>query len=630
MFKLTHLQHKGRCLMATQPIPRGTTIIQERPFESSLVSDEYCIQCTRSIRQRDRRLYDGSNVDSSASCCDGSGCDTCDAGFMCEHCRMRLFCSRQCFQASEEHRTGTWECRAWGTLRDSAEQLDIDFGLLIMVFRICRRALDAADVEESGSSDDGCDSGDSGDGHVHSSTLEQVLALETHRNDIRPQHIHSFSRCSLVIREIMEDCCREYFKDQRLILSAETIVKLFCIIFVNAHGICPSDSDHDVGIGLYPLVSMISHDCRPNCCFSTRDDRTIVVSSIADIDAGEEICLSYVDLMQPTHVRRKTLLESKYFLCQCERCSSPSELGNYMRAYQCRMCLHEGRDHSSYLLPHYELSTTDEDNFNSGCLNGTTVISELSELDDDEFFDRYDQMIDRDGTTRLELPHKVRWQCEECAEHVGTDEHAMQISQAENTIKEFLQVGYDLDDHSLEWIEQRLHELEVLISRDTVVNCGVHPLPQLRPYMEMMHDNHFLRFLIVEQMLQCVAALLDRERPTERAYRCELLTKAVQYRDIGMTIIGHALPPYHFEVAEYLRTQAKNKLELASCIAESDPGRSSQLMQGAHDNLTSALEVFTTCFGPHSSDAKRTALQLKKLSDCSEHGRAKMYHHCLT
>ena len=44
------------------------------------------------------------------------------------------------------------------------------------------------------------------------------------------------------------------------------------------------------------------------------------VRSVCDIEAGEELCLSYIPLDQPTQRRRMHLATNWMFMCQCVRC----------------------------------------------------------------------------------------------------------------------------------------------------------------------------------------------------------------------------------------------------------------------------------------------------------------------
>ncbi|KAG5857365.1 hypothetical protein ANANG_G00018700 [Anguilla anguilla] len=85
---------------------------------------------------------------------------------------------------------------------------------------------------------------------------------------------------------------------------------------------CFSISDgelQEVGVGLYPSVSLLNHACRPNCVM-VFEGRILRLRAVRDIRPLEELTISYTDVMTPSQDRRKGLREQYCFLCECERC----------------------------------------------------------------------------------------------------------------------------------------------------------------------------------------------------------------------------------------------------------------------------------------------------------------------
>jgi SET domain-containing protein len=76
--------------------------------------------------------------------------------------------------------------------------------------------------------------------------------------------------------------------------------------------------------GLYVLHSHINHSCAPNLSIRHLDQRTtlsrITVIARRDIEAGEELFISYVNPELPLERRRQQLMEWGFGKCTCSRC----------------------------------------------------------------------------------------------------------------------------------------------------------------------------------------------------------------------------------------------------------------------------------------------------------------------
>ena len=92
----------------------------------------------------------------------------------------------------------------------------------------------------------------------------------------------------------------------------------------------------------YLLAAMPSHSCLPNTeqtIHSLADGLKFELRSTRPIARGEQITITYTELLAPTAIRQFELLNSKLFLCSCRRCSDPSELGSGASAVRCSSCL---------------------------------------------------------------------------------------------------------------------------------------------------------------------------------------------------------------------------------------------------------------------------------------------------
>jgi hypothetical protein len=63
-----------------------------------------------------------------------------------------------------------------------------------------------------------------------------------------------------------------------------------------------------IGGGVYPVGAILNHSCAPNCILTYSGSKQII-RTLRDIEAGEELTHSYVDLCLPTPERRQSLTQ---------------------------------------------------------------------------------------------------------------------------------------------------------------------------------------------------------------------------------------------------------------------------------------------------------------------------------
>jgi len=94
-------------------------------------------------------------------------------------------------------------------------------------------------------------------------------------------------------------------------LELKEIAVLLARFSCNIHTIC-DDELRPIGVGLYPLAAMVNHSCRPSCTQSFVG-RDIVFRALRPLAAGEELTISYVDLLATRQERRRALQASYFF-----------------------------------------------------------------------------------------------------------------------------------------------------------------------------------------------------------------------------------------------------------------------------------------------------------------------------
>lgn len=115
-------------------------------------------------------------------------------------------------------------------------------------------------------------------------------------------------------------------------ISGETIHKICGIIDVNALEI---NQEAEI-TALYPTTYLLEHNCLPNTThIFDNDGYKLTLKASLPVKAGDHLSTMYTHCLWGTQARREHLKETKYFNCQCIRCSDPSELGSYLSALKC-------------------------------------------------------------------------------------------------------------------------------------------------------------------------------------------------------------------------------------------------------------------------------------------------------
>lgn len=89
---------------------------------------------------------------------------------------------------------------------------------------------------------------------------------------------------------------------------------------VNSFSILDGEMN-SVGTGLFLAASILDHNCQPNAV-ATFDGRKLHLRTIVDMPHvnWDSIFISYIDVMDDTETRRKSLKKNYYFLCSCSKC----------------------------------------------------------------------------------------------------------------------------------------------------------------------------------------------------------------------------------------------------------------------------------------------------------------------
>ncbi|KAJ0057569.1 hypothetical protein NL108_009335, partial [Boleophthalmus pectinirostris] len=111
--------------------------------------------------------------------------------------------------------------------------------------------------------------------------------------------------------------------------SADYISHIFGIIKCNGLALTDQRGLQKVGVGLFPNLCLVNHDCWPNCTVilnngkyvSLYERQQIELRALGKISEGQELTVSYVDFLNLSADRRKKLKDLHFFDCTCEHCT---------------------------------------------------------------------------------------------------------------------------------------------------------------------------------------------------------------------------------------------------------------------------------------------------------------------
>ncbi|XP_073349242.1 N-lysine methyltransferase SMYD2-B-like [Pagrus major] len=101
------------------------------------------------------------------------------------------------------------------------------------------------------------------------------------------------------------------------------LLTLYSQVACNGFTIEDDELSH-MGTAVYPDVALINHSCLPSVIV-TYDGTSADVRAVRDMKPGDEVLISYIDLLYPTDDRNNRLRESYYFTCDCKECKSKSK-----------------------------------------------------------------------------------------------------------------------------------------------------------------------------------------------------------------------------------------------------------------------------------------------------------------
>ncbi|KAJ3330429.1 hypothetical protein HDU76_005717 [Blyttiomyces sp. JEL0837] len=145
--------------------------------------------------------------------------------------------------------------------------------------------------------------------------FDRFMSFESHRTDVPLSTLETYAQILSLLRSVSSDADNWP--------TSSDLIDIFCKFTCNSFSICNGELVN-VGVAVYPIASMLNHSCCPNCAiiFYGADAH---LRPMRDIAAGEELTISYIEIAEPRHKRRKELKERYFFDCECSACKQEPE-----------------------------------------------------------------------------------------------------------------------------------------------------------------------------------------------------------------------------------------------------------------------------------------------------------------
>lgn len=115
-----------------------------------------------------------------------------------------------------------------------------------------------------------------------------------------------------------------------------------------------SERNNNISVsGIYPLMVLMNHNCVPNVRHTVNDQLIGKVAAVRKVAKGEQLFVSYSQLLWNTPTRQAHMAVTKQFRCMCDRCRDPTEFSTVLSALNCPTSACSG-----YALPVNPLALT--------------------------------------------------------------------------------------------------------------------------------------------------------------------------------------------------------------------------------------------------------------------------------
>lgn len=246
---LDYDERKGRKLIANKPIEMGEKLLGETAFASMLNSDYYLAFCNHCQEQLN------------------------GYGLPCDRCDYALYCSQRCLDEA----LGSYHKDECGKVSDLINHLGVGYLVLRLGFKVGFDQMIADDSLTDAALEDAHSGHRSSQPAALTSNYADVCALMSHAEEFEFKENVSFVLVSLFFLRLLDGHSRYSFAGDRSVKLGKRLLRHIQQLSTNLISVeqevaldvydnagIEANEKLKVGVGFYPLVSLLNHSCVPN------------------------------------------------------------------------------------------------------------------------------------------------------------------------------------------------------------------------------------------------------------------------------------------------------------------------------------------------------------------------------
>ncbi|RWS27552.1 SET and MYND domain-containing protein (SMYD)-like protein, partial [Leptotrombidium deliense] len=298
----------GRSLKVNRNVLKGELLVVQKPFASVLTPSRYNTNCYFCLRSLCKHIQ-----------------------YPCSNCTQVFFCNRNCYSECWQ-KYHKYECCRLELLNFSKDfHLQPKLALIILLSAGFENVFDAIQNDKNTKID------------FSSLNYAAINSLMDHSDscvDFTPS-------CNLMLLFLSK--VFPQLSNDKIALLGCVILKHIQQIHVNGkyiyerttkntHASIETLQDTKIGCALYQTFSLLNHSCKPNALTYIFDGHILYVKALRNMNAGEEILISYGSncKWQNTLERRSFLKKYYFFNCECWACVN--DLNPKSKAVLCELC----------------------------------------------------------------------------------------------------------------------------------------------------------------------------------------------------------------------------------------------------------------------------------------------------